>query len=278
MQQCHLWPYTGALLFLHWILFASVYLFLVTGYYLFVLIRKLVPAPIRALMRPFYIRNLCFRGVYGAYKWHILPRRPVLNTVCLHNGQVFVAPWYTYPALAQLERLRIDDKTVLEFGVGSSTIYFANRGCRVIGIEDNLQWFRFISKESVAAGADNRIDLRFCLSKSQYILSQEELRQIFPNIVVIDGKWRTEIAAALREWILNSDRIPELIVLDNADWHPEAYSLLASLDGFVALDYFGHAPSVTQSQCTSFFFNTHVQADILPASAPVPLVDGIRLK
>lgn len=54
-------------------------------------------------------------------------------------------PWITFPAIAFLEReLRKGDK-VFEFGGGGSSLFFLEKGCKVITVEHHDTWFREIS-------------------------------------------------------------------------------------------------------------------------------------
>ena len=58
------------------------------------------------------------------------------------NGQPL--PWYTYPAIDFLKFRNYDDKRILEFGGGQSTLWWANKAESVVTLEGDQDWFNKI--------------------------------------------------------------------------------------------------------------------------------------
>ena len=55
-------------------------------------------------------------------------------------------PWLTYPAISLLSAFDFRDSTVLEFGSGNSTLWWAGRSRSVTSIETSIDWIARISK------------------------------------------------------------------------------------------------------------------------------------
>ena len=49
-------------------------------------------------------------------------------------------PWYTYPAIFQLDHVNFVDRDVLEFGGGQSTIWWAQRAKSVLCFDSDPDW------------------------------------------------------------------------------------------------------------------------------------------
>ena len=49
-------------------------------------------------------------------------------------------PWYTRDAFRFISRLDLHGKRVLEYGSGSSTLWYARRGALVTTVEDDPDW------------------------------------------------------------------------------------------------------------------------------------------
>jgi predicted O-methyltransferase YrrM len=61
------------------------------------------------------------------------------------NGLVF--PWYTKSFLDELVTWELSDKTVLEIGLGASTIWWAHKALYVTAFETDGEWFEAVNKQ-----------------------------------------------------------------------------------------------------------------------------------
>lgn len=59
-------------------------------------------------------------------------------------------PWWPYPSIHRIEQILRPDFVVLEFGVGSSTLWMARRVAQVYGIENAREWMARV--QAMAAG------------------------------------------------------------------------------------------------------------------------------
>ncbi|MGZ6148207.1 MAG: hypothetical protein ACXWNP_19785, partial [Vulcanimicrobiaceae bacterium] len=57
-------------------------------------------------------------------------------------------PWYTYPAIEFLTNLDFSKKSVLEYGSGNSSLWWARRSLRTAAIEDDKAWYEKVKLRS----------------------------------------------------------------------------------------------------------------------------------
>lgn len=151
------------------------------------------------------------------------------------NGSAL--PWLTYPSIAFLEQLDLEDKIVLEFGGGGSTAYFSRRSKQVHTVEldgeyldslrtlnlDKVIFFEWLNApypsgdfpSSIAdyAGADASYE---CTENIQRVLNNAwELAALIEtaDLILIDGGPRMLYAAITAKFA----RATATVVIDNSD-------------------------------------------------------------
>lgn len=101
-------------------------------------------------------------------------------------------PWFSYAAIDFLEGYVLPDMIVFEFGSGGSTLFFAQRTKRVFSVEDNPQWFDWVSRRLKEKNLSNA-RLNLCpfnfkepvdFEKSQYLNAMPDEKF---DIIVVDG-------------------------------------------------------------------------------------------
>ena len=97
-------------------------------------------------------------------------------------------PWISYDAADAIGRHLKETSSVLEFGSGMSTAWYAARAGYVLSIEGDAEWFAEVS--SRLATLENA-ELRLCESREAY-LAIEDGRQF--DLIMIDGAWRDDCA------------------------------------------------------------------------------------
>lgn len=151
-------------------------------------------------------------------------------------------PWYTYPTIHFLETKDLRDKTVLEFGAGYSTLWWASHVKSVVAFEDNRGWY-----DRLLAKVPPNVKLVYVED------SKPELLGAF-DIIIVDGLERGHcIKLASRLLALNG-----AIVADDSEgygWNGHS-SIVGPLcdDGFSRIDFYGYAPGVSLPRCTSVLF------------------------
>jgi hypothetical protein len=109
-------------------------------------------------------------------------------------------PWISLKAIRFLDKFLTKEMTVLEYGSGGSTIFFAQRCKRVISVEDDPAWYAAVHARLDALGLGNT-EVRLCETGSVYTSSSTEFRNssylkavdgLNPDIVLIDGSDETQ--------------------------------------------------------------------------------------
>jgi hypothetical protein len=159
-------------------------------------------------------------------------------------------PWYTYPAIDFLDTKDFSNKTVLEFGSGHSTFWWAKRARKVVSFESDPKWYGHVR----SAAPDN----------AEVFLIPDDLRGLESclegrafEVIIVDGLDRLKAAAQAVD-LLGAEGG---IILDNSDgsWGGRTAGQFPILElfrslGFSRVDFYGHAPGVVLPHCTSLFF------------------------
>lgn len=154
-------------------------------------------------------------------------------------------PWYTYPAIEFLRSQGpFTGRTVLEFGSGQSSLWWAANGASVLALEDDAAW-----GATVRAGSaiDLRIvDGRDCarfLDESRAILAGRMF-----DVIVVDGLFRSDAARLALDYL----KPDGALICDNAEGYGFFEALAGS--GLRRVDFYGNAPGVVLQHSTSIFF------------------------
>lgn len=173
-------------------------------------------------------------------------------------------PWYTYPCIDFL-KYRSYDKTVLEFGVGQSTLWWAQRAKRVIGFEGDEVW-----RQKLKARVPSNVELHLvpidspsaCVDAINRILSFQSDPRF--DVIVIDGLWRYELIDIAASVVTDTG----IIICDNAEGYG-FYEGFKDRD-FHRVDFFGNAPAVMLPHCTSIFFRPG--SFVFDPKYPIPVI------
>ena len=193
-------------------------------------LRKVIPRKIITLIKFYKI----FNNIYGHSN---------IKDNFIYNGYGHIFPWITYPCIEFLNRLKLDDCTVFEFGAGSSTMYWSKKAKKVRSIEKDKNWFDAIKNK-----IPKNCEVTLAQSDEQYIGHIQKFDENF-DIIVIDGAVRYPCAQAALKKI--SER--GLIILDNTEWYPETARMLNN-NGFTQIDFSGFPPINAFPSCTSIFY------------------------
>lgn len=157
-------------------------------------------------------------------------------------------PWYTYPMIDLLKCKDFSSRTVLEFGAGQSTLWWAKRARKVTSVESDRIWFEIVTRSAPSNAeihhlADDLTDFDGLVHNQKY------------DVIVVDGLDRAR-AAEKAVSLVNTDGF---IIVDNSEgyWGPEgAYPIMDMFRerAFSRVDFYGHAPGVILPHCTSVFF------------------------
>lgn len=156
-------------------------------------------------------------------------------------------PSYSYPALDLLGSKDFAGRSVLEWGAGQSTLWWAARASHVTAFENDARWYRYLDQQ-----IPGNVVLHLQPYREGSAAHLVEGQRF--DVVVVDG-WARHRCTEESIPLVADDGV---IIFDNSDedrnqdWNG-ALDLLRE-EGFQRVDFYGFAPGVVQPQCTSFFF------------------------
>jgi predicted O-methyltransferase YrrM len=174
----------------------------------------------------------------------------------VHDLSRLDLPWWTYPAIAEVDKFLADrgSARVFEYGSGASSVWLGRRASEVHSVEHSTEWVEFLTPvlsevPSVTlhpVEAHQRGDLAEVQSQrfghegldfADYVRSIDEVGGTF-DLIVVDGRAR---AASLRQAIphLAEDG---MIVFDNSNRSRYTEAILTS--GLRATRHRGFVPSL----------------------------------
>lgn len=198
-------------------------------------------------------------------------------------------PWFTYPALKVLDRMVRPDYRVLEYGSGSSSLWWRKRVCELVSVEHDPEWSArleaspssnhtlravpadsplkpewrdILEREFFGAGLDPAPtddpvrNLRSGLLSRPFAAYASQILEYPPgyfDIIVIDG-----MARVLTSWLASRYVNPRgFIIFDNSDRdvYRAGYEILCKA-GFHRIDFWGTGPINPYEWCTSVFART----------------------
>ena len=157
-------------------------------------------------------------------------------------------PWYTYPAIDFLRQKEMTDRSVLEFGSGQSTLWWAEQAKSVVSFESDANWYKYVLGQVPA-------NVRLVLTDDGASDVPSQLDHSRFDVIVVDGLDRL-ICAKISTSFLNEGGA---VILDNSEgyWGVDGeYPIIEFFraNGFSRVDFYGYAPGVILPSCTSLFF------------------------
>ncbi len=179
-------------------------------------------------------------------------------------------PWYTYPAIEYLDQLDFSDKSVFEFGCGSSSLYWSRKAREVTSLEARQVWY-----DRIKADAPDNLHLICRGVADNYVETIYESGQKY-DIIVIDGMLRYPSTIAALE-CLQPDG---LIIFDNSDRAAEFRKYASAMqllrdNNLLQVDMHGFTPFNPYTATTSLFFTRGFQVKPLNSAHPQRPVGGL---
>jgi hypothetical protein len=173
-------------------------------------------------------------------------RSSLLGKAMTKNGEPL--PWYTYPCIDFLKNRSYTAKSVLEFGAGQSTLWWATRAIHVVTLEGDKEWY-----EKIASAKPQNVELHLvsmesadaCVSDVNKVLGKNNCHY---DVIVIDGLYRYEMTNIAKTLVTEDG----MIIYDNAEGFG-CYEAFKN-SGLNRVDFYGHAPGVVLPHVTSIFF------------------------
>ncbi|MDH5674584.1 MAG: class I SAM-dependent methyltransferase [Myxococcales bacterium] len=124
------------------------------------------------------------------------------------------APWLTKSAVEFLDEWISRNDTVVEFGSGRSTLWFAERARRVISTEHDAEWYSHVSDRLEVMRLGNVEYFLAHVEPTSYLSHASEALSGFADLILVDGQAREHCAT----WAIGRIRPGGLIVVDNSNW------------------------------------------------------------
>lgn len=190
---------------------------------------------------------------YCGYENSVKYKRPV-------NESMEPIPWFTYPALEFISQFDLNEKCMLEFGSGHSTLFFSQRVKEITSVETDSEWHKEIKAKNTTS------NLNYILTnQDDFVKTINSINGQY-DIIVIDHIFRGDCA----KYSLNHLNSGGMIIFDNSDWFKDDCKILRNA-GFIQIDFHGYGPINPYSWTTSIFFkgtlNLKPFSDIQPAKS-----------
>jgi hypothetical protein len=172
-------------------------------------------------------------------------------------------PWYTYPSIDLLSHRDLSGRTVLEFGGGQSTLWWAARAERVITVEGDPSWHAQIAKtlpSNVSLYLVRTETKSAFLADVEAIMCTEQEQKV--DVVIIDSDYREDLI----DLAFSSLAENGAVICDDAESYG-FYDVTKNMD-VARVDFFGYSPGVVLPHCTSIFFVK--QCFLFDARYPIP--------
>ncbi len=159
-------------------------------------------------------------------------------------------PWLTYPFIDFISPRLTNEHTLLEFGAGNSTLFFAKKVKATYSVENHEEWYNTI-KDSMPA--NSTLYFEKDVKGGAYAKSIAKVGSPL-DIILVDGRDRVNCSKTSLEY-LSEDGV---LILDNSDRaeYQEAFDFYKA-NGFKKLDFWGMAPGFIDRSCTTVFYRTN---------------------
>ena len=161
-------------------------------------------------------------------------------------------PWMSYPAIEYLKENLEKHHEIFEFGCGASTLFFAKKVKKVVGLESNKEWLEIVKNRIIEAKLDN-VELVFmkdALLSESYEYYAKNCGQKF-DFIIIDSLKRYKSAINSIKALKPGGKI----ILDDSerDNYAKIFYFFEE-NGFKKEDFVGIAPAQVRLKRTTVFY------------------------
>jgi hypothetical protein len=175
-------------------------------------------------------------------------------------------PWYTYPAIDFLLQRNFENRNILEFGGGPSTLWWSVRAQSVLTIEDNSDWYAWLNSQIGSNVALHH--LPFIAGATETIATVKKVIDAHPirtfDVIIVDGHLRRAATDLAFSYLAPGGAL----LIDDSDKY--GYDQIKHRN-CRRIDFFGFAPAVMLRRCTSLVFVE--DCFLLKADIPIPNIE-----
>ena len=153
----------------------------------------------------------------------------------VENSSLFL-PWYNAPLIEYLHNYLKPEMNIFEYGCGFSSLFYAQKGCTVYGVETKREWSQKINILAKEHKLQDRMNIRICTEIQNFYKSILSYDVIF-DVIIIDSIQRLaclEVAKSVYK--------KGIIILDNTE-RPNLQNAKNIMNGFKFLEFEGERPS-----------------------------------
>ncbi len=154
-------------------------------------------------------------------------------------------PWITYPALDYLNQLDFSQSSVLEYGGGQRSLWWAERAESVTTVEGESDW-----AETLRLRSPPNLTVIGPVEAISYAKAPLVSGPIY-HAIITDGLMRVESAKAPLPFLASGG----FLLFDNADRHPHVCAWLRA-QGMAEIDFHVLGPVNDNTWCTSLFMHS----------------------
>ena len=158
-------------------------------------------------------------------------------------------PWCTYPFISFIEARLKKEFTVLEFGSGNSTMWYAKKVAHIKCVEHHKEWYNKVKRQMTG-------NIEIVFQELEYNGAySKEAKDVKYDIIIIDGRDRVNC-------LNNSvDALKEggVFVFDNSEraQYAEKIDAFCKANNFKKIDFIGMSPITVHESSTSIIYKTN---------------------
>lgn len=156
-------------------------------------------------------------------------------------------PWLSKPFIEWLDTKDLSSKTIIEFGAGTSTIYFSKKFKNVISFEHDQKWIDFVDEK--------KLKNVFMLKLQENFYMYENHKNFIKNsdYILLDNNPNIISRGFIASMCCEACHTKANIILDNSEEYQPAYTYLKSMyknvKDFIGKNY------MNELTTTSLFYN-----------------------
>lgn len=157
-------------------------------------------------------------------------------------------PWIAPEAVSLIDKYLRPSHSVVEWGSGRSTLWFAQRVHTVLSVEHQPDWASTVDASLRHAGFADRVTLRTvplgAADSHDYVAAVDVVTPRSVDLALIDGLWRADCVARAVQLL----RPAGLLVVDNSDrMHVDQWPVPSEWHMILHANFFGERTTIWQA-------------------------------
>ena len=164
----------------------------------------------------------------------------------VENSSLFL-PWYNFELIEHLQSYLKPEMNIFEYGIGFSSLFYAEKKCTVYGVETRLSWKNKVETLAKENDLNERINIELCENVANFHKAVLKYDKIF-DVIVVDSIQRLACLKAAKSVYKKG-----LIILDNSE-RPNLSEAKNIMAGFNLLEFEGKRPHDAKTSSALVFF------------------------